>query len=197
MKRTRASAAMSVSSPAAAEVGAAVAVTPSDGAAATVAPDVVDPPPGQVSLGAGHMGRTARAMAVIRRHIKWAAGAGVLPIPGVDLAAIAAVQLHLLADLADVYAVPFKGEAARSMIAMLTAAVVEQGVAGSVGSLAKLVPGIGTVLGLAVMPGTGAAATYALGRVFLMHFETGGTFLDFDPSRMEAHFRAEFTRAPR
>jgi hypothetical protein len=30
-----------------------------------------------------------------------------------------------------------------------------------------------------------------------MHFESGGTFLDFDPAKAEAHFRAEFDKAPR
>jgi uncharacterized protein (DUF697 family) len=141
--------------------------------------------------------RTAKAMQSIRRHVPWAAGAGVLPLPGVDLAGIAAVQLHLMADLAELYAVPFRREAAKSLAATLMATLLERGIAGGLGSVAKLVPGVGTLLGLAVLPGLAAAGTYALGRVFLMHFESGGTFLDFDPAKAEAHFRAEFDKAPR
>jgi uncharacterized protein (DUF697 family) len=141
--------------------------------------------------------RTAKAMQSIRRHVPWAAGAGVLPLPGVDLAGIAAVQLHLMADLAELYAVPFRREAAKSLAATLMATLLERGIAGGLGSVAKLVPGVGTLLGLAVLPGLAAAGTYALGRVFVMHFESGGTFLDFDPAKAEAHFRAEFDKAPR
>jgi uncharacterized protein (DUF697 family) len=141
--------------------------------------------------------RTAKAMQSIRRHVPWAAGAGVLPLPGVDLAGIAAVQLHLMADLAELYGVPFRREAAKSLAATLMATLLERGIAGGLGSVAKLVPGVGTLLGLAVLPGLAAAGTYALGRVFLMHFESGGTFLDFDPAKAEAHFRAEFDKAPR
>ena len=141
--------------------------------------------------------RAAKAMESIRRHMPWAAGAGLVPLPGVDLAGIAVVQLHLMADLADQYDVPFKRDAAKSLAATLMATLLEHGAAGGIGSLAKMVPGVGTLLGLAVLPGLAAAGTYALGRVFLMHFESGGTFLDFDPAKAEAHFRAEFDKAPR
>ena len=34
----------------------------------------------------------------------------------------------------------------------------------------------------------GAASTWAVGQVFTQHFETGGTFLTFDPERMKAHY---------
>jgi len=44
-------------------------------------------------------------------------------------------------------------------------------------------------------PVYGAAATYALGRVFLLHFDQGGTFLDFDPNESRHHFREEFEKA--
>jgi hypothetical protein len=45
------------------------------------------------------------------------------------------------------------------------------------------------------MPAFGAAATYAVGQVFIQHFESGGTFLDFDPDKVREHFRQEFDRA--
>jgi hypothetical protein len=34
----------------------------------------------------------------------------------------------------------------------------------------------------------GGASTYALGKVFIQHFESGGTFLDFDPEKVKEHF---------
>ena len=38
------------------------------------------------------------------------------------------------------------------------------------------------------------ASTYAVGRVFIQHFESGGTFLTLDPDKVKAHYRAEFER---
>ena len=47
------------------------------------------------------------------------------------------------------------------------------------------------------MPAFNAAATYALGRVFIQHFECGGTILDLDPDKVREHFRREFEAAHR
>ena len=41
------------------------------------------------------------------------------------------------------------------------------------------------------------AFTLATGRVFTMHFESGGTVLDFDAGAMRAYFEDEFARAKR
>ncbi|MEZ5671856.1 MAG: hypothetical protein R3E08_05540 [Thiotrichaceae bacterium] len=40
----------------------------------------------------------------------------------------------------------------------------------------------------------GGAATYAIDKVFVQHFESGGTFLDFDPEAVREHFAAEFAK---
>ena len=59
-------------------------------------------------------------------------------------------------------------------------------------SLVKLIPGLGTVIGGATASVAGAAATYALGRVFTQHFDQGGTLLDFDPISSREYFQKEF-----
>jgi len=38
------------------------------------------------------------------------------------------------------------------------------------------------------------ASTYALGEVFKKHFETGGTFLDFDPERLRKYYNEKFEK---
>ena len=40
-----------------------------------------------------------------------------------------------------------------------------------------------------------AASTYAVGLVFLQHFESGGTFLSFQPGQVREHFRKIFEGA--
>ena len=56
-------------------------------------------------------------------------------------------------------------------------------------SLAKAVPGLGTATtGVITVSVLGGATTYALGSVFVQHFESGGTLLDFDAKKMRAYF---------
>ena len=38
------------------------------------------------------------------------------------------------------------------------------------------------------------ASTFALGEVFKKHFETGGTFLDFDPERLKKYYHEKFEK---
>ena len=37
-----------------------------------------------------------------------------------------------------------------------------------------------------------SVSTWALGKVFIQHFESGGTFLDFDPEEVKEYFKAQF-----
>jgi uncharacterized protein (DUF697 family) len=44
--------------------------------------------------------------------------------------------------------------------------------------IAKRLTLVGAVLGMVSVSGFAVAATYAIGRVFIAHFESGGTLLD-------------------
>jgi uncharacterized protein (DUF697 family) len=140
-------------------------------------------------------GKTDEAMAVVRRYLGWSAGAGLIPLPGLDLTAIIGVQLRMISQLANLYHVPFSRNLAKSLIGSLLGGFAGYGLGGAVGSLLKGVPLIGTVAGLLSQPALAAAATYAVGKIFVQHFETGGTLLDFDPERVRDHFRQEFEMA--
>jgi uncharacterized protein (DUF697 family) len=140
-------------------------------------------------------GKTDEAMAVVRRYLGWSAGAGLIPLPGLDLTAIIGVQLRMISQLANLYHVPLSRNLAKSLIGSLLGGFAGYGLGGAVGSLLKGVPLIGTVAGLLSQPALAAAATYAVGKIFVQHFETGGTLLDFDPERVRDHFRQEFEMA--
>ena len=56
----------------------------------------------------------------------------------------------------------------------------------------KALPVVGSSIGVFTAPVTGAAATYALGKVFTQHFDQGGTLLDFDTVTSRQQFYAEF-----
>jgi hypothetical protein len=53
----------------------------------------------------------------------------------------------------------------------------------------KLFPGIGHLAGGASMSILAGATTYAVGQVFIQHFDSGGTLLDFNPGAVREKFR--------
>lgn len=141
--------------------------------------------------------RERQALALVKDYLPWAGGAALVPIPGVDLAAIVAVQLTMLSKLSAHYGIAFKKSAAKSSAASLMALVLQGALAGGLASAGKMVPVVGALVGIAALPAFAAAGTYAIGKVFITHFEAGGTFLDFEPKKVEQHFRAEFEQARR
>jgi uncharacterized protein (DUF697 family) len=57
-----------------------------------------------------------------------------------------------------------------------------------------MIPVAGTIIGGVSVPLLAGATTFAVGRVFIQHFETGGTFLDFDVDKMKNYFQQEFEK---
>ena len=132
-----------------------------------------------------------RAEDVIKKYAAYSAGAGLIPIPTLDMAAIAGVQLKMLADLSAVYDVPFENDRVRPIVAALIGgyAASKNGY-GIGGSLLKSIPLFGQVFGVLSVPAFGAGLTWAIGRIFMQHFASGGTFLDFDPDKVRAYFKS-------
>jgi uncharacterized protein (DUF697 family) len=138
------------------------------------------------------VGKQADALKIVNSHMGWSTGAGLIPIPLADLAAITAVQIHLVKSLSELYDVSFKRSAVKSIIGALVGGGSACIAAGPISSLVKVVPLVGQIAGILVEPAIAAASTYAVGKVFIQHFESGGTFLDFDPAAVREYYRAEF-----
>jgi len=138
---------------------------------------------------------------VIRHNVLWSMGAGVIPVAYLDAAAILAVQLKLLKELADVHGVPFRANIGKSAVAALLGGLTTGGAtygvvtSGIFHGLVRSVPVIGQLVGFATMPAFAAATTYAIGKVFDQHFASGGTFLTFNPKKVEGYFREKFEEA--
>jgi len=139
--------------------------------------------------------RLDQANAIVKKYQNWSFVGGLIPIPLVDTATISGIQMKMLYELAELYGVPFKAHAAQSIVGSLLGAVVPTMAAAGAVSMVKFIPVVGTTLGIIAMPALSLAATCAVGRVFISHFEAGGTLLDFDPEKIRDHFRAEFDAA--
>lgn len=129
--------------------------------------------------------RDELASQVVDRFSLYSGAAGLIPIPVVDVATVGGVQLQMLRRLSEIYSVPFSENRGKSIIASLAGALIPASTATStamgVGSLFKALPGIGSLIGAVTMPAFSAAATYAIGKLFIQHFASGGTLLDFNP----------------
>jgi uncharacterized protein (DUF697 family) len=137
--------------------------------------------------------KEAEADKIIRQNVLWAAGGGAIPIPLFDMVAITVVEVKMLKELSALYEVPFKEDQVKNIVVSLLAGVGAPtlGMALTV-SLVKAVPVIGYLSAFVAVPGLAAAFTYAVGKVFVQHFASGGTFLDFDPKKVREHFAREF-----
>lgn len=134
--------------------------------------------------------RAKHADSIIRNHMIWSMGAGFIPVPIVDLFAVTAIQLDMIRQISRVYDVDFKETSGKAIITSLSGTSIAR-----MGSRAvKFIPGVGSLLGgmtLAILSG---ASTYAIGEVFKAHFQNGGTFLDFDASRLKRMYDEKFEK---
>jgi uncharacterized protein (DUF697 family) len=95
-------------------------------------------------------------------------------------------------SLSVLYNVSFVRNIGSSLIVSLLAGFIPVTFAAGFASLLKLIPGFGSIAGSLSMSVLAGSLTYAVGRVFVQHFESGGTFLDFDPTAVRGAFAKAF-----
>jgi len=139
--------------------------------------------------------RDEAASQIVDRFSLWSGAAGLIPIPLIDMVAVGGVQLQMLRKISEIYGVPFASNRGKSVIASLAGAIIPASTATTTamgfGSLVKGLPGIGTAIGALTMPVFSAGATYIIGKVFIQHFASGGTLLDFNPPDYREFIKAQ------
>ena len=116
---------------------------------------------------------------IIRKYTLYSMGAGLVPVPLIDIAAVTVVQIDMLKKLATLYGSDLdrsKGKAFASALAGSTLARVGA-------SIVKAIPGIGTVIGGLSMSVLSGASTYGVGKVATDIFDSGS---DLTTANMEA-----------
>jgi len=125
--------------------------------------------------------RDVAAAKLVERFSLWSGAAGLIPVPVVDVFAVGGVQLQMLNKLSQIYGVPFSENRGKALIASLAGSWIPATSGVGAASALKVVPILGTLIASFVMPVLSAGATYAIGKAFIQHFESGGTLLDFNP----------------
>lgn len=136
-------------------------------------------------------GRAERASKLVDRFATWSGVAGLLPIPVVDLVAVGALQLQMLRRLSQIFDVPFTENRGKAMISSLLGAMIPTASGLGAADALKAIPIVGTLISSFITPVLAAGATYAIGRVFIQHFASGGTLLDFNPPDYREFLRGQ------
>lgn len=136
-----------------------------------------------------------KAQGMIKNHVMATGAAALLPLPVLDMAAITAIQIRMIAKLATMYGRSFSENTVRNTLTALAGGVVGQsaGVMTAV-SLAKFIPGVGWMAGMISLPVVAGASTYAVGRVFQRHFERGGSVYDISVENVRGYYNEQLDK---
>ncbi|WP_316978810.1 DUF697 domain-containing protein [Shumkonia mesophila] len=132
--------------------------------------------------------REARAGQIVERFTAYSAVGSIIPIPLVDTLSVVLLIVAMVKSLADLYEAPFSRDRVRAAVAGVLGGAGQAGVGSAITAwLIKLTPGANMV-GAAASSAASAVLTRTIGRAFVLHFETGGTALEFDAAVLRAHF---------
>lgn len=130
-----------------------------------------------------------QALKLVERFAFWAGAAGAIPVPGLDLAGVGAVQIQMVRRLADMFNIEFSQTRGKALIAAIGGAVITGSSGLGAASLTKAIPVLGPAVSSIAVPTLAAGATYAIGIAFIEHFASGGTLLNFDLQQVRAAIR--------
>ncbi len=130
---------------------------------------------------------------LLKKYMVLSLAVGLVPLPLVDVAALTGIQLQMLSKLSKSFDVDFSKERGKAVLGSLL------GASGSVVAastsrhlLLRLVPLGGAVVSGVSVAVVAGASTYAVGKVFVQHFESGGTFLTFDPEKVRQYYAQQY-----
>jgi uncharacterized protein (DUF697 family) len=141
------------------------------------------------------VGRNLIAENMIKDHVMASVAASVVPVPLVDIAAVVGIQLRMIKKLSDLYGKPFSEKAARNILTAFVGGFTGYGAGVVVAvSLTKLIPGVGWMMGMASLPVVAGGSTYAVGQVFVRHYETDGDIFDLSTEAMRSYYKSQFAK---
>ncbi|CAK0752799.1 membrane hypothetical protein [Gammaproteobacteria bacterium] len=125
--------------------------------------------------------RRQKADQLINRNVLISVGCGLIPVPVIDAAGVAAIEITMISDLAEIYGFPFPTRLA--LIKLFISVVSSIGYIYIVvhsRSALKAIPLVGYLASVAMYSMANGIAVFAIGKVFQHHFESGGTLLSLD-----------------
>lgn len=132
--------------------------------------------------------KTDTANTIVKKYMIGSMGVGLIPIPVADMALLVGIQIKMLDSLSDVYEVKFTEGLGKKVVTTCLGSIVPLSLTYNLGMLLKVIPGYGWLISGVSTATFSGAFTYAIGKLFIQHFESGSTFLTLDPQLVKDHF---------
>jgi uncharacterized protein (DUF697 family) len=134
--------------------------------------------------------KRTKADEIVKTHILWSMGAGSVPLPIIDVMAVSYVQMDMLKQLSNVYGINYEESAGKNWVSVIAGSSLARLGA----SFIKGIPVIGSWIGGVSMIAMSGASTYAIGQVFIQHFENGGNLFNFDLEWAKKYYEQSFEK---
>ncbi len=131
---------------------------------------------------------------LIRNRVYASLAVGFVPVPLVDMGALAAIQTEMIYRLSKMYGVPFNQDWGRKAVSFVLGTLAPVAFTPGIGSVLRYVPVVGLGLGAASSSLTYGAATYVVGNAFARRFAKGQIISKEDLSEMGQEIKADFEK---
>src|SRR5215510_220791 len=129
-----------------------------------------------------------RAERIVKNFALGALSALLVPPLLAEWVLLPAIQLALIHKLCEIYGQKFVVNAAKAKMAVFLSWLFTLATADSFSVVLGHLPIVGTSWRRVSTALIGSASTYAVGKVFILHFESGGTLLDLDPEKTRQYY---------
>lgn len=136
-----------------------------------------------------------RAERIVKNFALGALSALLVPPVLAEWVLLPAIQLALIHKLCDIYGQKFLINAAKAKAAIFLSWLFTLSTADPFSVVLRHLPIVGTSWRRVSTALIGSASTYAIGKVFILHFESGGTLLDLDPEKTRQYYATQFDQA--
>jgi uncharacterized protein (DUF697 family) len=134
--------------------------------------------------------KNSTADGLIKEHVVWSVGAGLVPVPIVDFVAVTAIQVDLIRQLCTLWDVNYDEGTGKVWVGALTGGALARIGASAI----KAIPGIGSILGGLSMSVASGASTYAVGQVVKKHLAAGGTMSNLNVDDAKQTYESELEK---
>jgi len=135
--------------------------------------------------------KSDEASDLIKKHALMASGASLIPIIGVDTAAMTAVQFRMLERLCEVYNVPFESHQARAIVTSFISSVASRMTSFVVHKYFHTFSSFGALADNLTNAAVSGFFTAASGEIYKLHFESGESLETLDFSHFYEYFQEQ------
>ena len=128
---------------------------------------------------------------VIKKHAMLATGAGLIPINGLDVAALTAVQVSMVQRLADIYTIPYEHQQIRIIVTSAIASIFSRLASYGVSEFFHPFQSMGNIADELTNAAVSGFFTVASGEIYKAHFAEGLSFDTLDFSQYFSYFKEQ------